>query len=104
MAYAWPGNVRELENVIGRLVAGVDDVIERDDLPQPLRQQEASLEEPAFAGLPSLEEMEKRYLVHVLQTLKGNRSRAAEVLGIDRRTLYRMIDRYGIEARREGEG
>jgi DNA-binding protein Fis len=44
--------------------------------------------------------MEKRYLAHVLETLKGNRTRAAEVLGIDRRTLYRMMERFGMD---EGE-
>jgi len=57
----------------------------------------ASLETPLFDGLPSLEQMEKRYLAHVLETLKGNRTRAAEVLGIDRRTLYRMMERFGMD-------
>ena len=49
------------------------------------------------AHLPSLAELERRYLVYVLETMNGNRSRAAEVMGIDRRTLYRMAERYGIE-------
>jgi DNA-binding protein Fis len=56
-----------------------------------------TLEAPLFDGLPSLEQMEKRYLAHVLETLKGNRTRAAEVLGIDRRTLYRMMERFGMD-------
>ena len=67
------------------------------DLPPAFRERTAALEEPLFAGLPSLEEMEKRYLRHVLAAVKGNRSRAAEVLGIDRRTLYRMAERFAID-------
>src|SRR5919197_1242463 len=68
-AYRWPGNVRELENTIERL----------------------------FADLPSLDEIERRYLLHVIEQVGGNRTRAAEVLGIDRRTLYRMAERFGID-------
>jgi DNA-binding NtrC family response regulator len=104
MAHPWPGNVRELENVLERqaLSAG-GGTIELEDLPPALRDRPpASLEEPLFAGLPSLEEMEKRYLAHVLAVLEGNRSRAAEALGIDRRTLYRMIERFGLDREPEG--
>jgi DNA-binding protein Fis len=50
-----------------------------------------------FGDLPSLDELERRYLLHVLETSGGNRTRAAEIMGIDRRTLYRMIERYGID-------
>jgi transcriptional regulator of acetoin/glycerol metabolism len=71
------------------------------DLPPLFRERPASLEQPLFTGLPSLEEMEKRYLRHVLAEVKGNRSRAAEVLGIDRRTLYRMAERFGIDLEEE---
>jgi transcriptional regulator of acetoin/glycerol metabolism len=74
------------------------------DLPPAFREKRAPLEEPLFAGLPSLEEMEKRYLRHVLGAVKGNRSRAAEVLGIDRRTLYRMAERFGIDLEDGGDG
>ena len=104
MAYPWPGNVREMENVLQRLaLGGAGDTIELEDLPAEFRQRpRAGLEEPLFHGLPSLEEMEKRYLKHVLATLKGNRSRAADVLGIDRRTLYRMMERFGIDRQQEG--
>jgi DNA-binding NtrC family response regulator len=95
--YDWPGNVRELENTLERLAVeargGAIDVV---DLPPAFRERKARMEEPLFAGLPSLEEMEKRYVRHVLAAVKGNRSRAAEVLGIDRRTLYRMAERFGI--------
>jgi DNA-binding NtrC family response regulator len=51
----------------------------------------------AFADLPSLEELERRYLIHVIEAAKGNRTRAAEILKIDRRTLYRMAARFGID-------
>jgi DNA-binding NtrC family response regulator len=97
-AYDWPGNVRELENTLERLaVEARGGTIDVPDLPPAFRERKAALEEPLFAGLPSLEEMEKRYLRHVLAAVKGNRSRAAEVLGIDRRTLYRMAERFGID-------
>ena len=98
LRYPWPGNVRELENTIERLVlfnhGGVIDVT---DLPPELRETGASLEDRVFADLPTLDEMDRRYLVHVLKAVGGSRTRAAEVLRVDRRTLYRMIERFGIE-------
>jgi len=98
MSYAWPGNVRELENVLERLaLAATGETLDVFDLPASFRERPpATLEAPLFDGLPSLEQMEKRYLAHVLEALKGNRTRAAEVLGIDRRTLYRMMERFGM--------
>jgi len=97
-AYDWPGNVRELENTLERLaVEARGGTIDVADLPPAFRERKASLEEPLFTGLPTLDEMEKRYLRHVLAAVKGNRSRAAEALGIDRRTLYRMAERFGID-------
>jgi DNA-binding NtrC family response regulator len=103
VAHPWPGNVRELENTLEQLVvAARTGTIEVEDLPPAFRERPpATLEAPLFAGLPSLEEMEKRYVRHVLAALQGNRSRAAEVLGVDRRTLYRMMERFGLE--QEGE-
>jgi len=97
-AHEWPGNVRELENTLERLaVEARGGTIDVADLPPAFREKTAPLEQPLFTGLPSLEEMEKRYLRHVLTEVKGNRSRAAEVLGIDRRTLYRMAKRFGLD-------
>jgi DNA-binding NtrC family response regulator len=93
-AHPWPGNVRELENTIERLaLAARSGTIDADDLPPSLRESgRTALPSPGahsslFDDLPSLEELEKRYLKHVLEAVKGNRSRAAEVLGVDRRTL-----------------
>jgi DNA-binding NtrC family response regulator len=96
-AYSWPGNVRELENTLERLAHGASaSTIDADDLPPAFREPAARLDDGLFEGLPSLEELEKRYLRHVLAAVGGNRSRAAELLGIDRRTLYRMAERFGI--------
>ncbi len=97
-AYDWPGNVRELQNTIERLVVfsrgGAIDVA---DLPIPMRDRRAPTIHSLFEDLPSLDELEKRYVIHVLKTVAGNRTRAAEVLGVDRRTLYRMMERFGLE-------
>jgi DNA-binding NtrC family response regulator len=96
--YAWPGNVRELENTIERLVVfSRANMIEVQDLPAAIRSRGPSLEEGLFTDLPSLDELERRYLIHVLKTVDGNRSRAAAVMGVDRRTLYRMAERFGID-------
>ncbi len=96
-AQPWPGNVRELENTLERLAAEArGGTLDTADLPATFRRAASPLEATLFAGLPSLDEIEKRYLRHVLAEVKGNRSRAAEVLGIDRRTLYRMAERFGL--------
>ena len=101
-SYRWPGNVRELENTIERLVVFSRGAIEVADLPETVRTA-PSLEERLFQDLPSLDELERRYLIHVLAAVGGNRSRAAEALGIDRRTLYRMAERLGVPMREDSE-
>jgi DNA-binding NtrC family response regulator len=98
--YEWPGNVRELENTIERLVVFSRGEIDVGDLP-PAVIAAPTLREQLFDGLPTLDELERRYLLHVLQEVGGNRSRAAETLGIDRRTLYRMAERFGIDLKDE---
>jgi DNA-binding NtrC family response regulator len=102
MSYRWPGNVRELENTIERLVVFSRGRVELADLPATVLAA-PSFEERMFQGLPSLDELERRYLVHVLEAVGGNRSRAAEALGIDRRTLYRMAERLGIALKDDTE-
>ena len=96
--HQWPGNVRELENTVERLVLlSRDSVIHESDLPfAPGRGHGDDVTAGLFADLPSLEEIERRYLLHVLEAVGGNRTRAAEVMGIDRRTLYRMAERFGV--------
>ncbi len=95
--YDWPGNVRELENVVERLVVfSRGSMIDVADLPPGLRGATHDVQHSLFQDLPSLDELESRYLKHVLESVGGNRTRAAEVLGVDRRTLYRMAERFGI--------
>jgi DNA-binding NtrC family response regulator len=98
MRYGWPGNVRELRNMMERLVQfGPGTVVDAADLPDVVTTVRVTPPEGPFADLPSLDELERRYLVHVLDAAGGNRTRAAEVLGIDRRTLYRMAERFKVE-------
>jgi two-component system, NtrC family, response regulator AtoC len=102
--YRWPGNVRELENAIERAVSlSHGPLLTPDDLPASLRRTELPAKETAVAsshndeGCLSLEEVEKRHLVRVLKETKRNKVKAAKILGIDRRTLYRMADRFGLD-------
>jgi DNA-binding NtrC family response regulator len=107
--YEWPGNVRELENTIAHAALYArGNVITPEDLPAKVRKQPRPTEpenktQSMFKDLPSLDELERRYVIHVLQTVGGSRTRAAEVLGIDRRTLYRMAERFGINLKESGE-
>jgi two-component system response regulator HydG len=97
LAYAWPGNVRELENAMERAVLLTPgDVIGPDALPERVtaRRAEPLVSERTPAS-PTLEAIERAYIGWVLQNEAGNKSRAAEVLGIDPSTLYRKLARYG---------
>ena len=101
-SHSWPGNVRELENAIERLVLfNRGAVIDVADLPPVVRGAGLSFDRGLFQDLPPLDELERRYLLHVLEAVGGNRTRAAEVLGIDRRTLYRMAERFGIDLKED---
>ncbi len=94
-AYSWPGNVRELENTIERLVIFArGDRITLDDLHLAgFKTQESNFLEE---NLP-LEEVEKRYILQVLKRCGGNKSRAAKILGIDRKTLREKLRRWGFD-------
>jgi DNA-binding NtrC family response regulator len=99
-AYDWPGNVRELENALERasiLTAG--EVIEADALPERIRERpaESFVQERATSN-PTLETIERAYILWVLQAEQGNKTKAADVLGIDPKTLHRKLARYGFEA------
>ena len=88
-SFHWPGNVRELEHVIERsYVLSEGDVIDVLDLPERLREVNKV---PSVDALVPLEEIERRYIVRVLKETGGNRTRAARILGIDRKTLYRKV-------------
>ncbi|MBA3541081.1 MAG: sigma-54-dependent Fis family transcriptional regulator [Deltaproteobacteria bacterium] len=93
--YDWPGNIRELENYIERAVAVCDaPEIGVEHLPLKVQRYEASrLEIVATpAEMISLDEMERRYVRHVLSSAGGNKTHAARILGIDRRSLYRRLE------------
>jgi DNA-binding NtrC family response regulator len=99
-AYSWPGNARELENVIERAVALADGHnLTPDDLPGRVRSngQTSSLIARAKERRITLRELEKEYIIESLRMTGGNKSRAAEILGIDRRTLHRKLDEYRAE-------
>lgn len=99
-AYSWPGNVRELENALERaVILTPGDEILPSALPERVTER---VSEPLVAERvptnPTLESIERAYIMWVLQSESGNKSRAAEVLGIDPSTLYRKLSRYGVEA------
>jgi two-component system response regulator AtoC len=98
-SYAWPGNVRELQNCIERAVAltGFAEIVV-EDLPEKIRNYRRShvvvaSDDPS--ELVALEEIERRYILRALEALGGNRTLTAQVLGLDRKTLYRKLRGYG---------
>jgi len=98
MEYAWPGNVRELENALERaIILSTGDEIGPDALPERITERRV---EPLVSNRtppnPTLEAVERAYIMWVLQSENGNKSRAAEALGIDPSTLYRKLTRYGV--------
>jgi DNA-binding NtrC family response regulator len=100
VVYAWPGNARELQNSIERAVALTQyDRITLDDLPETVRNYRRShvliaSEDPE--ELVTMDEVERRYIVRVLEATGGNKKAAAKILGFDRRTLYRKLERWGM--------
>ncbi|HUK21611.1 MAG TPA: sigma-54 dependent transcriptional regulator [Gemmatimonadales bacterium] len=100
MRYEWPGNVRELENALERaVVVNKGEVLGVDDIPVRISEKRA---EPLVSERPhvnpTLDVIEQAYITWVLQSEGGNKTRAAEVLGIDPSTLYRKLSRYGGDA------
>ncbi len=96
-AYSWPGNVRELENAIERAVAvSSHPILLPDDLPAHLGPPPAASEAapPTTRDFLPLDALIRQHILRVLAATGGNKKRAAEILGIDRRTLYRMLDRH----------
>ncbi len=101
LTYSWPGNIRELRNVMERAVALTRyDRLAVEDLPDKIRDYKSS---QVFIGgddpseLVPMEEIERRYVLHVLETVEQNRTLAARILGFDRKTLYRKLRQYGID-------
>ena len=100
LAYAWPGNVRELRNCIERAVALTRfEEIAVEDLPEKVqnyRQSRVVVDLDDTAHLASMEEVERRYILRVLEAAGGQRTKAAQILGLDRKTLYRKLERWGV--------
>jgi two-component system response regulator AtoC len=99
MDYTWPGNVRELVNAMERAVALAEyEEVTVSDLPEKVQAFESKhvlVASGDASELVSLEEVERRYILRVVEAVGGNRSRAAEVLKVDRKTLYTKLKNYG---------
>jgi DNA-binding NtrC family response regulator len=91
--YGWPGNVRELQHAVQRaVILAQGDVVQLADLPEDIRGGPG----PSAPPGGSLEEMERQHIIAVLRQVGGHRAKAATMLGIDPKTLYRKIQQYGI--------
>ena len=94
--YDWPGNIRELRNLVERMVVlSRDNVLDMKDLPVPVCEMARGGEVILDPEL-TVDEMEKRMVIQALEKTGGNRTKAAEKLGISRRTLHRKLNQYGI--------
>jgi DNA-binding NtrC family response regulator len=97
-AYDWPGNVRELEHIIERAVTlTMNNCLIPEDLPPKLRQQTTAPSPGSAQPWLSLDALEKQHIQAVLRLTQGNKKKAAQILGINRRSLYRMAQRHGID-------
>jgi two-component system response regulator HydG len=99
MRHAWPGNVRELENVVERAVIMTrGDMISPDDLPDTIRELDKEAEKVGVDLTPgkSLKEVEREMILRTLEETGGNRTHAADILGISRRTLQLKLKEYGV--------
>jgi DNA-binding NtrC family response regulator len=95
--YSWPGNVRELEHTIERAVIfSIHPIILPEDLPTKMFEEIKGPEILIPEKQLSLKELEKRYILKVLQETGGNKKKASEILGIDRATLYRILEKEGV--------
>ena len=102
LRYSWPGNVRELESAVEYALAiGTEEELSIEDLPTEFSAADANtggtVDDFRTNGAP-LAEIEKRYILSVLEQFEGNQVRAAAALGIDRSKLYRRLRQYGVKA------
>jgi DNA-binding NtrC family response regulator len=96
LGYHWPGNVRELGNVLERCLALCQgELIGEDDLPPSVREKPpADMLTAAVARRMTLDELERQFIEAVLADEAGNKTRTAQRLGLDRKTLYRKLEEY----------
>jgi DNA-binding NtrC family response regulator len=103
VSHSWPGNVRELENAVEHaLTMGVGEVLGPEDLPLSVRAPERDVVDEATMDGLTLEELERRYILAVMEKVGGHQTNASRWLGIDRRTLYRRLREYGYNGKRSG--
>lgn len=96
LAYDYPGNVRELENIIERcIILSISDVISKDDLPSIIRSDRDVTKSLSLSDIAA--DAEKVHIIRVLKTTQGNKTKAAEILGISRKTLWERMNSYQIE-------
>lgn len=94
LEYDWPGNVRQLENVMERAVAlARGELIAPQDLPDRIRTHVAVAADESLPDIITLEQQERQHINYVLRRVNGNKTKAARLLGVDRRTLYRKLAR-----------
>jgi len=107
LAYSWPGNVRELQNCMERAVALARfEQVTVDDLPERVRDFRRShvlLVSDDPSELVPMEEVERRYVIRVMEAVGNNKTAAARILGFDRKRLYRMLERFGLADRKPSD-
>jgi len=99
-AYPWPGNIRELRNALDRATLSPGESIRADDLPARIQTagRSSSIVADASRRRVSLRDLEREYILEIMKQVGGNKSRASEILGLDRKTLYRKLDEYADDA------
>lgn len=104
MTHAWPGNVRELENAVEHaLTMGRGEILLPEDLPVSVTLPERDIVQEASLDDVPLAEVERRYILRILEKMSGHQIKTATILGIDRRTLYRRLRQYGHAGRLRAE-
>ncbi len=96
-SYSWPGNVRELRNVVLRSVLTADGEVDVKDLPANITEGKEVRSDISFKAGTPLSEVEKKMILKTLEAVNGNKLKAAEILGISRRSLYNKLEEYNID-------
>lgn len=95
--YSWPGNIRELRNILLRSMIGAKNSIKKKDLPESIQKGSLPGQEIRFPAGTKLPDIERKSIIKTLQMAKGNKLKAAEILGISRRSLYNKLEDYRID-------